>query len=96
MIPKTINICGIPHEVKLVDDNFTGDTHFGEIEYAKSEIRINKNLPEPMAMQTLIHEWVHGALVLLGFTEDTNDEQFVQAMAMAINQTFDVEKEKTK
>ena len=41
-------------------------------------------------MQTLCHEIVHGMLVHLGFQEMSADEQFVQSLAMAINQSFDV------
>ena len=90
MIPETINICGVPHTVKLCEDNFTTDTHFGQIEYAKAEIRINRDMPPELQMQALCHEWVHGALVMLGFNDETSNEQFVQALAMAINQTFTV------
>lgn len=88
MIPDKINICGIPHSVKLCEDNFTIDSHFGEIDYIKAEIRINQGMPEPLQMQALVHEWLHGALVMLGFNEETGNEQFVQALASAINQTF--------
>lgn len=88
MIPEKVFICGIPHTVKLCEDNFNSDTHFGQINYAKCEIRINKDMPEEIQRQTLCHEILHGMLVLLGYNELTNDEQFVQAMSMGINQSF--------
>lgn len=88
MIPEKINVCGVPHTVLLVDDNFTIDSHFGEIDYIKAEIKINRKMPEPLQMQTLCHEWLHGALVMLGFNAETQNEQFVQALASAMSQTF--------
>ena len=90
MIPSTINICGVPHTVTLCKDNFTVDSHFGEIEYTQTAIRINQDMPEAMQQQALCHEWLHGALVMLGFNEESQNEQFVQALSMAINQTFTV------
>ena len=93
MIPKTINICGVPHTVKLCEDSFALDSHFGEINYTKAEIRINKDMPEVLQVQTLIHEWVHGMLVMIGRNEEAQDEQFVQCLSMAINQTFTVKTE---
>ena len=96
MIPKVINVCGVPHAIKLVEDNFPGDSHFGEIDYTKAEIHINKDMPEEMQMQTLVHEWMRAALVMIGYTLETNDEHLVQGLAMAINQTFDLKKGKTK
>lgn len=88
MVPETITICGIPHRVMLVEDNFTMDSHFGEINYTRAEIRINRDMPEELQVQTLVHEWLHGALVLLGRNEETQDEQLVQGLAAAINMSF--------
>ena len=43
MIPNTINIVGVPHKVMLCKDNFAIDSHFGEFDYTKAEIKINQN-----------------------------------------------------
>ena len=90
MIPTKINICGVPHDIRCCPDNFSADSHFGEIDYTHAIIRINGDMPEPLQMQTIIHEWLHGALVALGFNMETANEQFVTALASAINQTFAV------
>ena len=91
---ESINILGIPHKVRYVEDGFRADaTHFGEIEYEKAEIRINANMTDELKMQTLIHEWVHGALVQMGRATESTDEQLVQGLSVAIYQTFDVRKE---
>jgi len=93
MIPDKINICGIPHSVKLCEDNFTIDSHFGEICYIKAEIRINQGMPEPLQMQTLVHEWLHGALVMIGRNDLSEDENLVQCVSVAINNTFTIKED---
>lgn len=90
MIPSTINICGVPHEVMLCNDNFNVDCHFGQIDYKRAVIKINQDMPESLQMQTLCHEWLHGALAMLGFNDLTNNEQFVNALSTAMNETFAV------
>ena len=95
MIPKKIMICGIPHKVRMMDDTFNSDgTHFGEIEYAKAEIRINKALPEESMKQTLIHEFIHGALIHLNYLDESANEKLVQGLAVAISLAFDFKEEK--
>ena len=94
MIPSKVKICGITHAVRLCEECFNADaSHFGEIEYAKCEIRINKDMPEEMQMQTLVHEMLHGMLVMIGEVELSQDEKLVQSLAMAINQSFGLREE---
>lgn len=85
-----VNICGIPHKIIQCEDSFNTDLHFGQIDYAKCEIRLNKDLPEEAMKETLAHEILHGMLVHLGYNDEAQNEQFVQALANAINQTFTV------
>lgn len=85
-----VNICGIPYRIVECEDKFDLDTHFGMIDYRNCEIRINKDLADPMKQQTLIHEMIHGMLFNLGYSELMTDEQFVQALASAIYQGFEV------
>ena len=87
-----VNICGIPHEVIECDDKFDIDLHFGQIQFAKGEIRINKNLSHEIKMEALCHEILHGILVHLGYEKESQDEQFVQAIANAINQSFEIKR----
>ena len=93
MIPDKINIVGVPYKVMLCKDNFVTDSHFGEIDYTDATIKINQDMPEPLQMQALCHEWLHGALVMLGFNDQTQDDQFVQALSAAINMSFKLKEE---
>lgn len=86
-----VNICGIPYTIVMCEDKFNADNfHFGQIEYGKGEIRINKGLSDEIQKETLCHEMVHGILVHLGYSEKSQDEQFVQALGNAIAQSFDI------
>lgn len=87
---KTVNICGIPHEVIYCEDKFDADTHFGQIDYKNCEIRINKDLKGEAYNETLCHEILHGILIHIGRDDLSGDEQFVQCLANAVNQTFRV------
>jgi hypothetical protein len=84
----TVRICGIPYKIIECEDNFDVDLHFGEIKYDKGEIHINKSLTNDIKEEALCHEIMHGILVHLGYNEQSQDEQFVQAVSNAIHQTF--------
>lgn len=88
-----VNICGMPHKVVECEDRFNSDCHFGMIDHLTCEIRINKDMTENNKKETLCHEMVHGMLIHLGYTDYSNDEQFVQALANAIYQGFEVKTE---
>lgn len=89
-----VNICGVPHKVIEKKDSFDCDTHFGQINYKDLEIIINKNMPEEVKKETICHEMIHGILVHLGYNEQSQDEQFVQALGNAIYQGFEIKKQK--
>lgn len=90
MMGKTVDICGIPHtiiEKEVIEGNGSG-TILGQITYCDCIIEIRKNLTPEMYRQTLIHEIVHGMLTMIGRNELSEDETFVQSLALAINLTF--------
>ena len=84
----SVKICGIPYEVVFCEDSFDKDLHFGQIDFAKCIIKLNKDLPKEAMEETLTHEILHGILVHLGYDDESQNEQFVQGVANAINQTF--------
>lgn len=88
-----VNICGIPHKVIETEDNFDLDVHFGQIDYKKCEIRINKSLSCEGKHEALCHEIIHGIFVHLGFNEFSQDEHLVQALGNAIYQGFEIKKD---
>lgn len=84
-----VNICGVMHEVIECEDAFDSDaTHFGQIEYREARIKINKDMNLDIKKETICHEMVHGMLIHLGYSDLSNDEQFVQALGNAIMQGF--------
>ena len=85
-----VNICGIKHEVIECEDNFNVDTHFGQIDYLKCLISINRNMAEDMKTETICHEMVHGILVHLGYNDLSQNEQFIQSFANALLQGFTI------
>ena len=93
MIPKTVNICGIPHSVILCEDSFDTDLHLGQINYASATIKINKGASEAIQMQSLFHEMLHGMLIQIGRNEESADECFVQSLSNAMYQSFQIKAE---
>ena len=88
-----IKICGVPHKIVECEDKFDTDCHFGQIDYKACEIRINKDISDESKKEALCHEVLHGMLVHLGYTELSQDEQFVQGLGNAIYQSFEAKAE---
>lgn len=84
----TVNICGILHNVIECKDMFDADNHFGQIDYNDCRIKVNKDLAKEFKNEIICHEMLHGILVHLGYNDFADNEQFVQAIANAINQGF--------
>lgn len=85
-----VNICGIPHKVIECEDYFDVDAHFGQINYKACEILVNKDMTPEAKEETICHEMIHGILVHLGYSEQSQDETFVQGLANAIYQGFEI------
>ena len=90
---KTVNICGIPHQIIEKDYIEGNGCVLGEIEYRSCTISMRKDQTPEMYRQTLIHDMVHGMLVMIGRNDLSDDETFVQTLALAISQTFDLKVE---
>ena len=85
-----VNICGIPHEIKYVTDNFQNDLHLGQIDYGTAIININNEAAPKIQEETLCHEIMHGILTHIGRQDLSCDETLVQALGNAVNPTFDI------
>ena len=86
-----VNICGITHEVIDVDyiESDNGRC-VGQITYEECIIKMRKGINSDYYRQTLIHEMMHGILSMIGRNDLTSDEVFVQSLALAISQSFDI------
>lgn len=88
---KKVNICGIPHEIVEKDciESNSGRC-VAMITYENCMIEIRKGMNPDYYRQSLIHEVVHGMLVMIGRNDLSEDETFVQSLALAISQTFEL------
>lgn len=93
---RFVNICGIPYEVKEVKHSLDSVMSCGQINYKDQIILINEDQKEQFKNLTLIHEIVHGMLVMIGEDELSDNERFVNALAMAINISFEVKEGETE
>jgi len=85
---KRITICGIPHTVEYVDDNFDTDLHLGQVDYATARIRINRKASSEVQHEALCHEVLHAMLMHIGRNDLSIDETFVQCLGNAISRSF--------
>ena len=88
-----IRIMGIPFEIKEVDviEGGEGGVSLGQITYSDCIIKLRRSLPADLKRITLLHEIIHGIFVTIGRNDLCDDETLVQSLAMAIDQTFDLE-----
>ena len=92
-----VKICGIPYEVIDKECIESGNGRcLGQITYDECIIEMRKSQHPDYYKQTLIHEVVHGMLVMIGRNDLSDDETFVQALALAISQTFELKMEETE
>lgn len=85
-----VNICGITYKVIDRADSFDIDTHFGQIDFRKAIIKINKDLDSQVKKESICHEVLHGILVHLGYDDISSDEKFVNAVSNGICQAFSI------
>lgn len=84
-----VSVCGIPHEVIEREDVFDKEVvQFGQIDYRKAVITLNKNVSQEVKEESLWHEIMHGILVHLGYNEMSDNEQFIQAVANGVYQAI--------
>lgn len=89
-----MKICGVNYDVIETEDVFDNDaTHFGQIDFRKGKIYINKDMSDDAKVETIVHEVTHAILVYIGRQDLTEEEPFVQALGNAIFQTFDLKNE---
>ena len=83
---KEINILGVVYTIEEVEVVNKSEPRRGEINFLTNEIRIDKNMPQSLKEQVLMHEILHATFDLLGFSELAEDEEKVQSIATALHQ----------
>ena len=84
-----VSICGVPHEVIEREDVFDKEVvQFGQIDYRKAVITLNKNVSPEVKEESLWHEIMHGILGHVGYNEMSDNEQFIQAVANGVYQAI--------
>lgn len=79
-----ISILGIDYEVIYLDDLIARENLYGEINYHKQIIRIDKTMEEDRKKRTIIHEVVHGMMESLGYADINCDEEKIQSISNAL------------
>ena len=87
-VKRSINILGLNYTIEEVDTVNKFEPRKGEINYLSNEIRIDKNMPEDLKNQVLMHEILHAVFELLGMRELAEDEDKVQSIATALHLVF--------
>lgn len=81
-----INILGQKYEVLELEhiDQHDGLTTMGQINYLKNEIYILNSLSPERKEHTLWHEIIHGILDAQGYTEHSDNERLINALATGV------------
>ncbi|MGC4018911.1 MAG: hypothetical protein QM793_06595 [Muricomes sp.] len=87
-MPKEINILGVFYTVEEVDTVNKTNPRRGEINYLSNVIKIDKNMPNSLKEQVLMHEILHAVFDLLGLDKLAENEKKVQSIATALHQVF--------
>lgn len=83
-----VDILGIPYQVKEVECVNKCDPRKGEIDFLTCEIKIDKEMPEELKEQTLMHEIIHAICDAQGYYDIGENENVVQGLATALYHTF--------
>ena len=83
-----LKILATEYQVEEVEQIDKYSRLLGQIEYVEQKIKIDKNIPENLKEETLIHEILHGILEKLGDNELNEDEQKVHSIASIMYQVL--------
>ncbi len=87
MVDK-INILGAVYQIQEVEVVNKEEPRKGEIDFLTGVIKIDKNMPQELKEQVLMHEILHAVCDLLGYEKLCFDEKKVQGLATALHQIF--------
>lgn len=79
MVREAINICGIEYEIKRVDGDYCGE-NMGKSDFANAKIFINKDLPQDVQENVLLHEIMHICYRNGYLSKDDEEERVVEVL----------------
>ena len=79
MSREAINICGIEYEIKRVDGDYCG-ANMGKSDFANAKIFINKDLPQDVQENVLLHEIMHICYRNGYLSKDDEEERVVEVL----------------
>lgn len=79
MVRDAINICGIEYEIKRVDGDYCGE-NMGKSDFANAKIFINKDLPQDVQENVLLHEIMHICYRNGYLSKDDDEERVVEVL----------------
>lgn len=89
-----INICGIKYDIQLVDGGYCGQ-NMGKSDFAQSKIYINRDLPEDVMENVLLHEIMHICYRNGYLCKEDDEERVVEVLTNllypVLKELFDVE-----
>lgn len=82
--PDSVSIMGTDYKVEWFQDM----EPLGEIDFHQCHIRLSKKLTPTMAVDTLIHEILHGLWYFAALGRKVKEEQAVSVIASGLNSVF--------
>lgn len=79
MSKPTIEICGVPYDVKFVDDLYCGQ-NMGRSDFLNAKIFIRKNMPRQVQENVLLHEIIHICYRNGYLSKDDREERVVEVL----------------
>lgn len=91
-IPHKFTLGGTDYTVRYEED-YTNGSEFAHFEPVKCEVVIHRKIRgvevnENTMYNSFLHEMTHAILGTYGFTEQNDDEKFVNAFASGLTQVF--------
>lgn len=79
-----LKILGLNYDLREVECIEHGTQDIGRVDFINQAIYIKKDLHNDRKKIVLIHEILHAIFEQLGFTEENENEQFINSLAVAI------------
>lgn len=85
---ESVNVMGVDYAIEYVDVANKENPAYGEVDFFKSVIKIDKTLTKDMKEVTLIHELLHCICLGLGMYDISENEAKIQSLATALHDVW--------